>query len=90
MHIHITKGLLIIFWITFAANVVLPLGETIGSTVHWIGVVLIVVHALEYIVVRNKLNAMDAGGTHGLIQTLLFGFGYWLPLLQSAKTEPSS
>ena len=46
-----------------------------------IGAVILLLHFFEYLLVKSKV-AKRLGGKTGFIETMLFGFGYWLPVLR--------
>mgnify|MGYP003387714694 CR=1 FL=1 len=85
MHATIAKVVTTIFWSVLGYSFVFPFGESTQSTLEMVGAVMAGAHLLEFIVQRNKLNAIDAGGINGFIQTMIFGFGYWLPLLKKKE-----
>ncbi len=82
MHANIAKVVTTVFWGVLGYSFVFPFSESTQSTLVLIGAVMAAAHLLEFIVQRNKLNAINAGGINGFIQTMIFGFGYWLPLLK--------
>ncbi|TFH67481.1 hypothetical protein E3W66_08305 [Gammaproteobacteria bacterium LSUCC0057] len=41
---------------------------------------LLVIHLLEYAFFRHRLNQLNNGQNH-FMQTIMFGFCHWLPLL---------
>ncbi|NIB41232.1 hypothetical protein HBA55_16635 [Pseudomaricurvus alkylphenolicus] len=45
--------------------------------------VLAVAHMLEFLVVRKRFEGLPGGGFGHFLQTLLFGFLYWLPLFRA-------
>ena len=52
--------------------------------------VLQVVHVAEYLLLRKRLSKIKTDDSH-FLQTLLFGFVYWLPLLKGqAKSQSES
>ena len=79
----ILKPITIIFWLCFAYNFFFPFPEPFTSVVAWAGIILAVVHVIEFALKKSALDKINAGGVHGFCQTLLFGFMYWLPLLKS-------
>lgn len=75
----------LVFWAVFAYNTFFPIADPLGSFIAWAGIILAVVHLLEYVLKKSALEEIGAGGLHGLCQTLLFGFLYWLPLLKNSS-----
>ncbi len=82
MQTNIVKIITIIFWCVLGYSFVFPFGESIQPTLVIVGAAIAGTHLLEFIIQRNKLNAINAGGVNGFIQTMIFGLGYWLPLLK--------
>ncbi|MGH1372394.1 MAG: DUF1145 domain-containing protein [Cellvibrionaceae bacterium] len=85
MHANIAKIVTTVFWAVLGYSFVFPFSDGIQSPLVMAGAVMAGVHLLEFILQRNKLNAINAGGVNGFIQTMIFGFGYWLPLLQKKE-----
>jgi uncharacterized protein YhhL (DUF1145 family) len=77
----LTKVLLGVFWLAWISSLLSLLPDPYRLPVMWIGVVLLLVHFGEYLLVRSKV-AKRQGGNTGFIGTMLFGFGYWLPILK--------
>jgi uncharacterized protein YhhL (DUF1145 family) len=77
----LTKALLATFWIAWILSLVSLVPDPYGQPVMWIGVALLVVHFLEFLLVRSKMTELQDGKT-GFIETMVFGFGYWLPVLK--------
>ena len=77
----LTKVLLGVFWLAWIASLFSLLPDPFRQPVMWIGLVLLLVHFGEYLLVRSKV-AKRQGGNTGFIGTMLFGFGYWLPILK--------
>jgi hypothetical protein len=48
------------------------------------GAVVLLVHFVEHLFVRSKV-AERQGGNTGFIGTMVFGFGYWLPVLKGPQ-----
>ena len=72
---------MIVIWIAFAVNLLSPVGGNLGLGIHWIGVVMLVLHVLELVVVYSKLKAINHGTAKDVINVLVFGVLYWKPLL---------
>jgi uncharacterized protein YhhL (DUF1145 family) len=77
----LTKVILGVFWLAWISSLLSLLPDPYLQPVMWIGAALLVVHFGEYLLVRSKV-AKRQGGNTGFIGTMLFGFGYWLPLLK--------
>lgn len=46
--------------------------------------VLAATHLGEYLLVRDRLSKINNGSNH-FVQTMLFGFMYWVPLFKKEK-----
>ena len=79
--IKITKIGLLAFWFAVALSLFSLLGKPYSQTILWIGGILLVIHLVEYLFVRSRVAERNNGNT-GFVQTMLFGFGHWLPVLK--------
>lgn len=80
----ITKGSMLVFWAVFIFSLLQPFNAPYQAIIFWSGIILLIVHLAEWIVYRKKLESLNAGGANGFVQTLLFGFVYWLPIFRKA------
>ena len=76
-----TKALLLALWAACILSLLSIVPEPYARTVLIIGAVVLLVHFVEYLLVRSKVAERQAGNT-GFIGTMVFGFGYWLPVLR--------
>ena len=76
-----TKVTLLAFWCAVVLSLFSLLGQPYSQTILWIGGLLLVVHLTEYLFVRSRVAERNNGNT-GFLQTMLFGFGHWLPVLK--------
>jgi uncharacterized protein YhhL (DUF1145 family) len=87
---NVTKVTLLAFWCAFVLSLFSLLGQPYSQTILWIGGLLLVVHLAEYLFVRYRVAERNNGNT-GFVQTMLFGFAHWLPVLkrpdQTGKAE---
>ena len=84
--IKVTKFALLAFWLAWVLSLLSLIGPPNGQTILWIGGLLLLVHFLEYLFVKSRVAERDNGNT-GFIQTMLFGFGHWLPVLKRPDEE---
>jgi uncharacterized protein YhhL (DUF1145 family) len=77
----LTKALLAIFWFAWVLSLFSLVPYPYGQPVIWVGVALLVLHFIEYLLVRSKMAELQGGKT-GFVGTMVFGFGYWLPVLK--------
>ena len=73
---------LMIFWLVFVVNLVMPLGELAGIWITRIGIALLVIHALELAVVFRGLKKIDRTAPMDVVWVLLVGLFHWKPLLK--------
>jgi len=85
MLVNITKVLLIVFWTVFFFGLVQPFSPAVQPYLIGFGILMAMVHLIEFAVQYRKLHAIQAAGFNGFFQTLVFGFAYWLPLLKKDK-----
>ena len=76
-----TKALLMALWAACVLSLLSIVPEPYARTVLIIGAVVLLVHFVEYLLVRSKV-AERQGGNTGFVGTMVFGFGYWLPILR--------
>jgi len=81
-----TKVLVLALWAACVLSLLSIIPEPYARTVLIVGAVVLLVHFVEYLLVRSKV-AERQGGNTGFIGTMLFGFGYWLPVLRSTHHE---
>ncbi len=81
-----TKALLLALWAACVLSLLSIIPEPYARTVLMVGAVVLLVHFVEYLLVRSKV-AERQGGNTGFIGTMVFGFGYWLPVLRSTQHE---
>ena len=81
-----TKALLMALWAACVLSLLSIVQEPYARTVLMIGAVVLLVHFVEYLLVRSKVVERQGGNT-GFIGTMVFGFGYWLPVLRSTQNE---
>jgi uncharacterized protein YhhL (DUF1145 family) len=77
-----TKVLLLALWAACVLSLLSIIPEPYARTVLVVGAIVLLIHFVEYLLVRPKF-AERRGGNTGFIGTMVFGFGYWLPVLKS-------
>ena len=80
--IKLTRAALVIFWLAVALSALALVPVQFAEPILWIGAVLLLLHFVEYLVLRGRIAARQ-GGDSGFLGTMAFGFGYWLPILRS-------
>ncbi|WP_426414880.1 hypothetical protein [Aestuariirhabdus sp. LZHN29] len=69
-------------WAIYLLGFVIAYPAPWNAIVFWGGIVLFAAHLMEYLALRSKITSAGGDGSGGLIGTLVFGYGYWLPLLR--------
>ena len=80
--IGLTKVFLLALWAACILSLLSIIPQPYGQPVLMLGAVILLLHFVEYLLVRSKVAAR-LGGKTGFIGTMVFGFGYWLPVLRS-------
>ena len=80
--IGLTKAFLLALWAACILSLLSVIPQPYGQAVLMLGAVILLLHFVEYLLVRSKVAAR-LGGKTGFIGTMVFGFGYWLPVLRS-------
>jgi uncharacterized protein YhhL (DUF1145 family) len=81
-----TKVLLLALWAACVLSLLSIIPEPYARNVLMVGAVVLLIHFVEYLLVRSKV-AERQGGNTGFIGTMVFGFGYWLPVLRLTQHE---
>ena len=76
-----TKIALLVFWLACILSLISLIPKPYSSYILWIGGFLLLLHFVEYLFVKSKVAERNGGNT-GFLQTMLFGFGHWLPVLK--------
>ena len=79
--IRLTQVALLAFWLACALSLVSLIPRPYGQSILWIGGLVLLVHLVEYVFVKSRVAERNAANT-GFIQTILFGFVCWLPVLK--------
>ncbi len=85
--INLTKALLLVFWAACILSLLSVVPEPYSRYVLMIAAVLLLLHFVEYLLVRSRV-AERLGGKTGFIGTMAFGFGYWLPVIRHPQKIP--
>lgn len=81
--VFLLKASLIVFYIAVPLSLVLPPIQPYSHFMLYITAALALAHVAEYVLMRSKINALP--GRNHFINTLLFGFVYWLPLQKAQQ-----
>ncbi|ETN91842.1 putative membrane protein [Gammaproteobacteria bacterium MOLA455] len=76
------KLLLLGFWLVFTVNVFMPFAGAVDQWVMLIGLAMLIVHLIEFFVMRKRLQSHGLSGLMNFVWVMLFGLFYWKPLLR--------
>ena len=79
--IGLTKAFLLALWAACILSLLSIVPQPYSQAVLMLGLVILLVHFVEYLLVKSKVTER-LGGKTGFIGTMVFGFGYWLPVLR--------
>jgi len=79
--INFTKVALLALWAICILSLLSIIPEPYAQPVLIAGALILLIHFLEYWLVRSKVAGRQGGKT-GFVGTMMFGFGYWLPVLR--------
>jgi uncharacterized protein YhhL (DUF1145 family) len=79
--LNIGKVVVAVFWIVWALSLTSMVPDTYGTTIIWIGALILVAHLFEYFLIRSRF-AGQGGGRIDFVQTIVFGMAHWLPLIR--------
>ncbi len=69
------------FWFALFLSLISVIPNPYGRYIVWIAGLVLLIHLLEYYLVRPRLAGPGAG-KFSFFKTMLFGFTHWLPLLK--------
>ncbi len=81
---NVTKVALLALWLACILSLVSVIPRPYGSTILWIGGLILLVHLVEYLFVKSGVAERNGGNTD-FIQNMLFGFAHWLPVLKRSN-----
>ena len=70
------------FWVMFVINFVMPILATEINYIFYVGLGLLVIHALEFALVFNRLKQRGRAGFSDFAAVLLVGLFHWMPILR--------
>ena len=77
-----TKALLLAFWLAWVLSLFSLIPDPYGRFVAWAGAFLLLLHLVEYPIVRSRSTPP---GSVGFFRTMVFGLAHWLPLLNARE-----
>ena len=79
--INLTRIFALALWAACIVSLVVTFPDGYQSIILMIGGVVLSLHFLECLLVRSKVAA-NLDGKTGFIQTMMFGFAFWWPVLR--------
>jgi len=75
-----TRIAVVMFWVAMALSLVSVIPGPYGPPIIWIGGLVLLIHLAQYLFVKS-IFAGRYSEDFSFVQTMLFGFTHWLPLL---------
>lgn len=82
---NLLKVAAVIFYLVALASLVVEPLHDYQMILLTVVAVLMIAHAAEFLLVRNKLALIEKAAGHHLLNVMLFGFLYWIPLLYTHR-----
>ncbi len=82
LFIRATRLSVLVVWAFFAISFIQPFSAQWQELIFWSGIILLVAHFLEYIALCVRIEKFGGRGWSAFIGTMVFGYGYWLPLFK--------
>ncbi len=78
--VKVTKIAVVAFWFALLLSLISVIPNPYGAYIVWIAGLVLLIHLLEYFLVRSRFTGPNRG-KFSFVKTMLFGFTHWLPLL---------
>ena len=79
--LNVGKVVVAVFWIVWVLSLASIVPSEYGTTIIWIGALILVAHLFEYFLIRSRF-AGQGGERINFVQTTIFGMAHWLPLIK--------
>jgi len=79
--VKVTRIAVVVFWFALFLSLISVIPNPYGRYIVWLAGLVLLIHLLEYFLVRSRFTGPDAG-KFSFFKTILFGFTHWLPLLK--------
>jgi uncharacterized protein YhhL (DUF1145 family) len=79
--VKVTRIAVIVFWFVLFLSLISVIPNPYGRYIVWIAGLVLLIHLLEYFLVRPRLAGLGVA-KFSFFKTMLFGFTHWLPLLK--------
>lgn len=78
----VNRYLILGFWVVFAINIATPLGGSWSSNIMNVGLILLVIHTIEFAVMFKGLKLIGRATPVDFFWVMLLGVFHWRPLLR--------
>lgn len=75
------------FWLVFMINFIMPLMATEINYIFYVGLALLLIHAVEFAWVYKRLKQHGRAGFSDFAAVLLVGLFHWMPILRKAPSQ---
>lgn len=72
---------LVLFWSASILSLTPVMPDPWARLILWLAGLALAAHVVEYLFVRSRVAERNDGNS-GFAQTMIFGLGYWLPILK--------
>ncbi len=80
--VKVTRIAVVAFWFALFLSLISVIPSPYGRYIVWLAGLVLLIHLLEYFLVRSKLSGSESE-KFSFFKTMLFGFMHWLPLLKN-------
>jgi len=87
--VKVIRVAVVVFWFAAFLSLTSVIPNPYGRYIVWLAGVVLLIHLLEYFLVRPKIAGSDAG-KFSFFKTMLFGFTHWLPLLKHSDSNSAA
>ena len=79
--VKVTRIGVVAFWFALFLSLISVIPNPYSRYIVWLAGLVLLIHLLQYFLVRSSFTGPDAG-KFSFLKTMLFGFTHWLPLLK--------
>jgi len=84
---NLLKVVAVVFYLVALASLVVEPLRDYQMILLTVVAVLLIAHAAEFLLVRSKLERIEKTAGQHLLNVMLFGFLYWIPLLYADRNS---
>ena len=82
--VNTTKIAVLVFWLACILSAASVIPSPYASFIIGFGAFVLVAHLLEYLFIKFRFAERN-GWKISFVQTMIFGFAYWLPMLKQPE-----